>query len=283
MDKPIHEIFDLITGTSTGAILGGCLAVGCKAHDILDAYVGSGKKLFHKRSLLNPVNWFRETYDRQPFMDMLASFVGKKYMSNCLTKLIVTGFGCCAQKTHFIKSTADKDRATYLATAIAWSALSAVKYFGPIKVPSYSWEQRKPDMEFYHKMGEVFQDGGQGINNCTLGYDIFEILANNWEEDVFILSLGTGSYYKDHTYKKESKIGRIHQIIDFFSQARNEAPDNFIDGALFISKKRPNFKFCRIDVEIPKKMDKLDAVKYIPELVSYGVKATEKIPWDLLK
>lgn len=283
MNKPIHEIFDLISGTSTGAILGGGLSVGCKAQDLLSAYVSSGKRLFHKRSLLNPVNWFRETYDRQPFLDMLASFVGRKYMCDCLTKLIITGFGCCAQKTHFIKSTDNKDQLIPLSTAIAWSALSAVKYFGSIKASNFSWEQRKPNMEYYHKLGEVFQDGGQGINNCTLGYVIFELLANNWEEDVFILSLGTGSYYRNHSFKEESSRGRIHQIIDFLSQARNEATNNFIDGSLFISKKRPAFKFCRIDVDLPKKMDKLDAVKYIPELVSYGVDATSKIPWDLLK
>lgn len=283
MNKPIHEIFDLITGTSTGAILGGCLAVGCKAQDVLSTYVGSGKHLFHKRSLLNPRNWFRETYDRQPFLKMLDSFVGRKYMSDCLTKLIITAFGCCAQKTQFIKSTNKDDYSTPIATAIAWSALSAVKYFGPIKAPNYSWEQRKPDMEYYHKMGEVFQDGGQGINNCTLGYDIFEILANNWEEDVFILSLGTGTYYKDHSYKEESHQGIISQIIDFFPQARDEATNNFIDGTLFISKRRPNFKFCRIDVGIPKRMNKLDTVKYIPDLVKYGMEATSKIPWDLLK
>lgn len=284
MNKPIHKIFDLITGTSTGAILGGCCSVGVPAQAICDAYVNDGPMLFNKRPIWNPLNWFRDTYDRKPFLDMIQEFIGDKHLSDAKTKLILTTFGCCAQKTHFIKSTNAEDAKMALIDAIALSALSAVKYFGAIKVPDYSWDQRRPDMIYYRKTGEVFQDGGQGINNCTLGYDIFEILANKWEdEDIFILSLGTGDFYEDLSFKKESSDNLIQQIIQFVSQARNESTNNFIDAATFISDKRPNFKFCRLNVVLPKKQDELDAIKYIPDFVNYGNQLCKKIPWELLK
>ena len=52
----LHEVFDLISGTSTGAILGSCLATGISSDDCRDLYVKDGPKLFKARSKLLPWN-----------------------------------------------------------------------------------------------------------------------------------------------------------------------------------------------------------------------------------
>ena len=46
--KPIHELFDLICGTSTGAVIGGTLAAGVSAADIADLYITKVPKFFTK-------------------------------------------------------------------------------------------------------------------------------------------------------------------------------------------------------------------------------------------
>ena len=48
--KPCHEIFDLMSGCSTGSIIAGCLAAGVPASNIRDLYLKRGAQLFTPRS-----------------------------------------------------------------------------------------------------------------------------------------------------------------------------------------------------------------------------------------
>jgi len=51
-EKPLSDRFDLIAGTSTGAILAAGLALGCKASDLRDFYLKFGKEIFTKGFIL---------------------------------------------------------------------------------------------------------------------------------------------------------------------------------------------------------------------------------------
>ena len=46
--RPCNEIFSLMAGTSTGAIIAGALAKGVKASDLVDIYLTRGKEIFRK-------------------------------------------------------------------------------------------------------------------------------------------------------------------------------------------------------------------------------------------
>lgn len=279
---PIWQKFDLITGTSTGAILGACYAMGVPANVVLSEYIDNGKNLFTTRPWWNPLNWGKETYDRRPFVAMLEKHLGKDtMMKDTKTKLMITAFGRCANKTHFIKSYDNHDSDIRLVDVVAWSSLSAAKYFGAINAPSYAWVKTSPDGNKTYRNGEVMQDGGQGINNCTLGFDLIEILAHSWD-DVFILSLGTGDFDDTKEYKDEAGEGMVKQVIDFITQARAEAPKNYVDAAFYVCAKRSNFSISRLNVNLPKKQDSLDAVNFIPQFKTYGDSLVTKIPWQAL-
>ena len=59
---PIAEQFDLIAGTSTGAIIAASLASGLPAQKIVDFYDEQGPKIFAPREPYAPRGWVRFFY-----------------------------------------------------------------------------------------------------------------------------------------------------------------------------------------------------------------------------
>ncbi len=72
--KPLSERFDLIGGTSTGAILAAGLALGLRASQLRDFYLQYGREIFSK-SLL-PVRWWHK-YPSKPLERHLRDVLGE--------------------------------------------------------------------------------------------------------------------------------------------------------------------------------------------------------------
>jgi uncharacterized protein len=290
MGKPCCELFDLITGTSTGAIIGGILATGeTSAEEIRKMYVEQGAKLFTPRVPMLPIfgTFFGGAkYSRKPFIDYLKQFSGNKKMSEVRTQFMATTMNLCSNRTHFIYSTDSYEKDYFVWEVISWSALSAAAYFGKINVPHFVWDDFLPDGTVDRNIkGGVFQDGGQGVNNCTLGAATYMAIAKKWfDEEVVILSLGCGDYHKRRSYKKASKTGWIGQVVDFFSQARNEAANVQYMGSRYLSiTRKENYTLVRKNCHLPKKADMLDGVKWIDTYVKEADKIKDDIPFDLFK
>lgn len=264
----ICEMFDLITGTSTGAVIGGVLASGqISAVEIYNLYKKDVVKLFSSRPKIFPVNWFKPKYDRAGFVKILQDKIGEMLISQCRCDLMVTGYGLAAGRTHFVKSWENKDGRIKLVDAITWSALSAAYYFGAVDVPNYRWSHKSPEGDSKAFLGESFGDGGQGINNCTIAFALVEIMARAADvEGVEILSLGCGDFDDVSNYSKSKKIGYWGEVLDFPLQARSESAMQQVMAAEYVASRRPNFLFHRINCSLPKKVDKLDAVDHITEL-----------------
>lgn len=270
LGKPIHQIFDLITGTSTGAIIGGCLAAGVSAEQIRTVYVDHGRELF------TPLPWYKRVfgaprYDRIPFQGALLQYIGEKKMIDCRTPLMVTAYGLCANRTHFLKSWDEVDNEHKLIDTISWSALSAAYYFGKISAPDYHWSYLDPDNDWSVKCGEVFQDGGQGAFNNTISFAMTEMLAQSISTDkddrYFLLSLGCGDSIDIDRYDHEKTLGKWQQVRDYVlgSQARRESTIQQVMSANYVMEKNPHkLLFCRLNCSLPVEADELDAVKHIP-------------------
>ena len=139
---------------------------------------------------------------------------------------------------------------------ISWSALSAANYFGKINAPEFTWDHYAPDGTVdASRTGATFQDGGQGMHNCTLSNDLAEVLARD-HDDVLILSIGCGGPDLYVPYEKTSRKGLVAQVIAYFSQARNESTINQVLEAKYVEKHRPGIRTFRLDVFIPAKMDR---------------------------
>ncbi len=278
----ICRMFDMISGTSTGAILGGALAAGVPASKVRDLYLADGPVLFDPRFFLNPKRWTEGKYDRKKFREKFGSVIGDIGLGEVQTRYVATTFNLSSGRTHFINSSDRKDSGYRLLDVISWSALSAANYFGKINAPEFTWEHYAPDGTVDSaRTGATFQDGGQGINNCTLNNDLSEVLAGD-RDDVLILSLGCGGSDLYVPYERTSKKGLVAQVIAYFSQARNESTINQVLAAKYVEKHRPGIRTFRLDVFIPPKMDRLDAVKYADDFRRLGESLVQRVPLDHL-
>jgi len=290
MGKPCCEIFDLITGTSTGAIIGGVLASGeTDAHMLRLMYVEKGPKLFTPRVPLAPIFgtiFGGSKYAREPFLAYLKRFTAEKKMSELKTQFMATAMNDCSHRTHFIYSIDAYEKDYPVWEVISWSALSAVAYFGKINVPGFVWDDFLPDGTVSADIkGAVFQDGGQGLNNCTLGAASTAAIAKKWfDEQVIILSLGCGNYHERTPYKESSKLGLVKQGLNFLTQARGESMVVQYMGARYLSiTRKENYTLIRVNCNLSKKLDLLDGVKYIREYENLGNQLKDSIPFELFK
>jgi patatin-like phospholipase/acyl hydrolase len=287
--KPCWQTFDFITGTSTGAIIGGVLSSGVtNANTIRKMYVDKGAELFTPRFPPAPLlgTLFKGSkYDRRPFERLLREYTGEKLMRDVKTVFMATAFNLCSRRTHFIYSYDEYELDYPVWKVIGWSALSAALYFGKIDVPEFVWDDYLPDGKIREDVrGAVFQDGGQGINNCTLSEaSIFSIARKWFDEEVVILSIGCGDSMSAVPYGEAKRTGLIGQIAKYIFQARNEATINQYLGARYLSITRSNnYKLVRINCRLEdSRTDVIDGKKYLGLYEEIGEKLTDEVPFDL--
>jgi uncharacterized protein len=73
-DFRLVDEFDYVAGTSTGAIIATCVALGMSVSEIRDFYLESGRKMFDKASLLRR---FRTKYEDDKLAAKLKEVIGK--------------------------------------------------------------------------------------------------------------------------------------------------------------------------------------------------------------
>ncbi|WP_109437279.1 patatin-like phospholipase family protein [Aquimarina sp. AU119] len=206
------DYFDLIGGTSTGAIIAAGLSIGMTATEIKDLYLNIGDKIFGKKRswLLNPFKRYKAEFDFKPLEEELKKVFGEITIGS---NEIKTGL-CIVTK-----------RADTLST---WPIINHPngKYFNHNKemllrqvvrasaaAPSYFIPQ-KIDVGF----GEIgaFIDGGVSLaNNPALQLFLVGTLSEfpyQWktgEDNISLLSIGTGTYTKKYDADKVAKKGLL--------------------------------------------------------------------------
>jgi hypothetical protein len=309
LGTPLNDNFDLITGISTGAVIGGAIAAGVPADKVAQLYINKGKKLITRRPLWNPKNWSRSKYDRRPFIEDIAKLEtnkqdkdGKKILlaqlklSDLKTRFMTTAFNLCSQRTHFIKSWQDQGKYP-LIDVMAWSALSAGYYFGQINVKDYQWCHYQPDhyeqcrlnqeagiVNLIRKRGAIFQDEGQGTHNNALIHILVEILANQWDqdEDIYILSLGAGNLDQYTSYQKATQIDK-HKRSSQAALVRNDFIVDQVLAFIHVARNNPKIHFKRIDIMVKKEEYGFDKIEYTEQYKQYGIELSVQMTPDDLR
>jgi hypothetical protein len=261
----LGEILDLVTGTSTGSIIAGMVAAGVPAAKICDYYQSIGPKVFaqSKHPFLTLDGMVGPLYDRKPFIATFSSVLGSDSIARSPTltlgglpvKFMAATYNLCSQRTHFIKSYDPTDAGRSLVDVISWSGLSAAHYFGAIHVEDYDWEflSADPDAEYVTQHGAVFQDGGQGTQNCTLGFCLTEIMAKTISavgDEVHIISLGCGNTTPKLAYESMTRADTLDQTWKYLkNEARPEATPVQIMAARYVAAHNPLIKVFRLDYE----------------------------------
>ena len=193
--KPIACLFDMVAGTSTGAILGASLTLpdtwkGPKysADEIVKIYTNRGSEVFEKRwtnylptSQLFGINFYESQYKDDGRLRIIKEYAGDTRMSEALTDLVITAVNeHHNSETHLFTNNKGGKFEDHSIKDVLMATSAAPTFF-----PAYSIDD------------VYYLDGGLQLNNpagaaygqaLTCGVD-----PNN----MFMLSMGTGDCILD--------------------------------------------------------------------------------------
>ncbi|UYP45208.1 hypothetical protein NEF87_001493 [Candidatus Lokiarchaeum ossiferum] len=266
-DEPICRIFDLITGTSVGAITGGVCALGQIS---MESYIDSFLRYFP--SIFKKHWWsgiFKPVYQRKHFYSMWDAILGENpiYMRDCKTKFMCTAVNLCTNRTHFFKSWEDEDKDELLANQIAKS-FAAPYFFG-----QFVDEKNKA----------VWVDGGAGTTNTPVDRAYAEVINQGWyKERTEIIILGTGYVDLSIPFEKAKKQGQLQQMLKFMSPvegglARIQSTLNKIRRMEIITKANPLITVKYFDTDIGKIFSGTDKIQYVQQYMSFGRVIAEQV------
>jgi len=191
--KPLGEYFDLIVGTSTGAIIGGLLSIGKKASEVREIYENDIQEIFsndmRKCKILNffPFNIIHTKYKKDNLRDKAIQYFqdnnGKDLtFLDVKTHLLVTSVDITTMTPRFHKSAYNKKnipRADEKLSSAIIASSSAPAFFPIEENLIYS---------------SNLIDGGIVANNPSLValVDCFSFDEAPNKDDIVLLSIGTG-------------------------------------------------------------------------------------------
>ena len=232
--KPCHEFFDMIAGTSVGAIIAGLLAVGKSAFEVFSLFEDHHEEFFTSNGLfssfLNPPK-----YSKEPIRELLYTTLGDRRLADCKTDILLTATDTVADETTFFSAFHHAAGTTYgtykdcLLRKVMEASMSAPLYFSP-----YRW----------------FIDGGVGSYNNPCLQAAIEALCYSHDDpaqirykrdQVTVYSFGTGRDF-DNLQPDEAKdlpgldvVGWARWVIGEGMDAANDQQVNLI-GNLTLRK-----------------------------------------------
>lgn len=235
LGKPIKDCFDLITGTSTGAIIAGAAAAGVKMSVVVDLFDKEAPQVF--RSRRSGLGLVRSKYARQPFEQLVKEYLPRQRLGEITTPLLITSSSISTGGVHVFKSKyLDelgeqylRDGDVLLSDAVLASC-AAPSYFDPVRVGDY-----------------LLADGGLWANNPSI-LAVTEAVSKFKHpiEQVHILSIGTGKplnlYRRRRFWGLATGWGR-QKLVEYFLSLQSQASTNM--ASLLLGD-----RYFRLDPEI---------------------------------
>lgn len=255
----VSEYFDLIVGTSVGGINGSVLSSGLiSAKDYYPEFKNVCRKTFVKNYLTRPP-LIRPIYSRSYIQNYAYELFGNRLMNSMKTKLMITSVSECDERTHFFKSWEAKDGREPIVDVVS-RTYSSPFFFGHV----VDDENR-----------QVWMDGATGLNNDATDFAYVEAERQGWSE-FDILVIGTG-YSKPETdsFREAKNSSQLSQILKFVSPvsgglARQQFEEQQKNRYETLAKSVNGFSYNYVNVELPKSLDKMDAVSYLDDYEKYG-------------
>ena len=259
LGQPLHEVFRLTAGTSTGSVISAGTAAGLSGAEMHQLYCELGQTIFRKtwRARLWPLTRYRyplgplETALRRHIGDMT---MGDFWSADPSTDVVITIFDLVSNHTRFVKPWKEE--------YAAWPAAKAM--LASCSVPTYF-----PPVE-----GQ-YVDGGVGAytNPCYLAaYEARFCLG--WDPaETTLISLGTG---RDPHTRQPGDADRfwawdwIGPVLGAFLHSADDQQVHLV--RTFFEQ----LDFRRFQVDLREPID-MDDPNKIPELTAYGDELGRKI------
>src|SRR5579863_8397701 len=208
--KRVAELFDLITGTSTGGILALALTKpgdGGKpqysATDLIGLYERQGQTIFARSPwhVITSLDELRSPkYTEKGIETVLEQYFGEARFRDAVTPVMITSYNIETRMPYFFKSWRAVADATcdFPMRMVARATSAAPTYFPPAKIDVQ-------DATGY----AALVDGGVFANNPTLcAYAEARILHRN-SNDFLVVSLGTGQHTRSIPYDEAKNWGLV--------------------------------------------------------------------------
>lgn len=244
MSTNICDYFDLICGTSTGAILAIGLALGIPAQKMLELYLSHADEIFPKQNkwvLLWKIFFKdRSLYERDKLTELIKETYNNVSLNeiarigHCKTRICVPTYDVSTGKMHVFKTSHHPQFSRDYQIPAHHVALASAA--APMYYDSYNFEYNlrgtSTKMNYFSNV-----DGGIMANNPTLiGYVEATKTLGIDPKNLQILSLGTGdSIFKDSQANKKMGLKYwIHNeisnfaIYDLFSSAQSDYVSNLM-------------------------------------------------------
>jgi predicted acylesterase/phospholipase RssA len=249
--------FDLVAGTSTGAILAIGLAMGLKPLEILDFYKKKGPQIFPKDRKLR--HWLKSKHDSATLRGLLTEVYGNKTLAaDSCCRLVIPTVRAKQGQAETIVTPHSPDRTAYrdisavdaaLASSAAPTYFDEVTFDGAIAL-------------------ETFLDGGVWANNPILPALAEAVRYLKIPLDrIDVLSIGTLSSESDFTEQLgKGKAGWAPHSVDLFFAAQEHGALVLAEG--FLGPTR----HVRVNQQTPDEI-KMDDTEAIQEMVRRGNEA----------
>jgi patatin-like phospholipase/acyl hydrolase len=260
----IFEYFDIITGTSTGAIIALALGTGMRASEILEFYEKNGSEIFHGNSWINNIKeWITRKYNNKYLKEALEKEFGDKKLGECKTRMVIPVLDKNTMKPYVYKTSHHKRFERDYKVKIVDIAMGSSA--APVTFSEYRTEDNI-----------LCIDGGIGANNPTFLGVAEAIGVLEWPiEEIKVLSLGcTEEGASGNNNEKMSLKGKLYyagKVLDLFMKAQTGYSEGLTRILLRVNEHEE--RYVRINQQVQKneyKLDKADE-KTINNLKGFAV------------
>jgi patatin-like phospholipase/acyl hydrolase len=274
LDEPVGRYFDLIVGTSTGAIIAVGLGLGLTAGEILRFYEERGPEIFDqhhgpvanwiRRRMRNARHWFGRKYSNDALRQALHDVIGTRLIGESRTRLVIPAWHPILERVYLYK-TAHHPR---FETDFRQPAVDAA--MASAAAPTF--------LDPYLTNEEVeLVDGGVWANNPIGVAAVEAVGVLSWPGDrLKILSIGTTNDVKAPS-RVGGKLAAAPNLARLFMAGQSHSAmgaAKIITGDVHERK-----AIWRIDQTVPLGRYTLDDVSRIKEMKNRAVtEAREQLP-----
>jgi predicted acylesterase/phospholipase RssA len=261
---PVHNVFRLVAGTSTGSIISAGIASGLTAVELHRLYISLGDSIFKKswRTFFWPLTRYRYTHGA--LAKALQESIGDRKMgafwsANPRTDVVLTTFDLLANKTRFIKP--------WKPDYQDWPVIMAI--LASSTVPTY-----------FPVVAGQYVDGGVGsyANPCYIAAYEAQFCLKWDPRETTLISLGTGRGPRE---VRPGRPGRymawewLAPTLDAFLASAEDQQVHLVDTFF------QHLDFRRFQVDLNEAIP-MDDPRQIPKLIEYGEKMGAMILNDQL-
>ena len=224
LNKPAHELFDLLVGTSTGGILalglsrpGANRPAQFSARRVVKLYEEQGANIFEYslwRKLRTVGGILDEAYSHEVLEDILGKYFAGATLADCEVPTMVTSYDIQNRRTVFLKSW-HGDHQPLLCRDAARATSAAPTYFEPKPIDTGD-------------VASVLIDGGIFMNSPSVSA-YAEARKLFPDDPIAVLSLGTGELTQPIPFEEARTWGsalRVMSLLDCMFDGVSKAADH---------------------------------------------------------